>query len=96
MKRKHDPMISDKATDAAIAQFWDTHNVTDYLDELEVAKDITFVKPKKDVISVRLDPKYVHQLKILADKMDIGYSILIRRWVMEKLRHLPLKAKHSH
>lgn len=95
MKKKYDPMISDKATDEIIARFWDTHSFTDYLDELEVVEDITFVKPKKEVISIRLEPKYVRQLKILADKMDIGYSLLVRRWVMEKLRHLP-KLSHSH
>jgi hypothetical protein len=96
MTKKRDPMISDEATDEAIAQFWDTHSLTEYLDELETADDVVFVKPKKEVISIRLEPKYVHQLKILAHKMGIGYSLLVRRWVMERLRHLPVKAQRSH
>jgi predicted DNA binding CopG/RHH family protein len=96
MTKKRDPMISDEATDEAIAQFWDTHNLTDYLDELEITDDVVFVKPKKQVVSIRLEPKYVHQLKILAHKMGIGYSLLVRHWVMERLRHLPVKAQHSH
>ena len=96
MTKKRDPIISDQATDEAIAQFWDTHSLTDYLDELEVREDIVFVRPKKQVISIRLEPKYVNQLKILANKMGLGYSLLVRRWVMERLRHLPIKAQHSH
>ena len=96
MPKKRDPIISDEATDAAIAQFWDTHSLTEYLDEFESADDVMFVKPKKQVVSIRLEPKYVHQLKILANKMGIGYSLLVRRWVMEQLRHLPAKAQHPH
>lgn len=96
MTKKRDPMISDKATDEAIAHFWDTHSLTDYLDELEVTDDVVFVKAKKQLVSIRLEPKYVRQLKILANKMGIGYSLLVRRWVMERLQHLSVKAQHSH
>ena len=96
MAKKRDPMISDEATDEAIAQFWDTHSLTDYLDELEIADDMVFIKPKKQVVSIRLEPKYVNRLKILAHKMGIGYSLLVRHWVMEKLGHLPAKTQHSH
>jgi len=93
MTKNRGSIISDEATDEAIAQFWDTHRLTDYLDELEIANDVVFVKPKKQVISIRLEPKYVHQLKILANKMGIGYSLLLRHWVIEKLHHLPTKVK---
>ena len=37
-------------------EFWDSHDSTDYLDDFEVAKDVVFVRPKKQVISLRLDP----------------------------------------
>ena len=96
MTKKRDPMISDKATDEAIAHFWDTHSLTDYLDELEITDDVAFVKPEKQVISIRLEPKYVHQLRVLANKMGVGYSLLVRRWVVERLQHPPIKAQHSH
>lgn len=96
MAKKRDPMISDAATDEAIAQFWDTHSLTDYLGELEIVDDVVFVRPKKQVVSIRLEPKYVNRLKILANKMGVGYSLLVRRWVMEKLSHLAVKTQHSH
>ncbi len=38
-------------------EFWDTHNSTGYLNDFEVAKDVVFVRPKKEVMSLRLDPK---------------------------------------
>ena len=31
-------------------RFWDSHNSTDYLDDFEVAKDVVFVRPKKEVL----------------------------------------------
>ena len=96
MKKKRDPIISDAATDEAIAQFWDTHSLADYLDELEITDDVVFVKPEKQVISIRLEPKYIHQLRVLANKMGVGYSLLVRRWVVERLQHPPIKAQHSH
>lgn len=93
MVKKHDPIISEEALDEAIAQFWDTHSLTDYLNELEIAEDVAFTKSKKQVISIRLEPKYVGQLKAIADKMGVGYSLLVRRWVLEKLHHVFDKVK---
>jgi hypothetical protein len=37
--------------------FWVTHESTDYLDDFEPAKDVVFVRPKEEVISLRLEPK---------------------------------------
>ncbi len=34
------------SSDETIAQFWDTHDIVDYWDELEVAKDVKFIKPQ--------------------------------------------------
>jgi hypothetical protein len=36
--------------------FWDTRESTNYHDDFEVAKDVVFVRPKKEVISLRLEP----------------------------------------
>jgi hypothetical protein len=40
-------------------EFWDTHDSTDYLEDFEPAKDVVFVRPKKEVISLRLEPKVI-------------------------------------
>lgn len=35
-------------TDKKIADFWDTHSLADFEDELEIATDVVFVKPERD------------------------------------------------
>ena len=36
-------------------KFWDSHDSIDYLDDFEETKDVVFVRPKKQVISLRLE-----------------------------------------
>lgn len=71
-------------TDKEIAEFWDTHSLADFEDELEIATDVVFVKPERQVISLRLDRKIVKALKSLAAKKGIGYSPLLRMWILER------------
>lgn len=42
--------------------FWDTHYSTDYLDVFEPARDVVFVRPKKELIPLRLEPVVIHKL----------------------------------
>lgn len=70
------------------AEFWNTHDATDYLDETEPV-EMTFRDsrlPKKQ-ISLRLDPETIDSLKEVARKKGIGYQTLIRMWVVERLEH---------
>lgn len=68
------------------ADFWDTHDSTDYLDDTTEV-DITFVdaRPRKTQISLRLDPHTIAQLKTIAAQRGVGYQTLIRMWVMERM-----------
>ena len=70
----------------AEAEFWDTHDSTDYLAATE-AVDVTFVdaRPTKQQISLRLEPAVIEQLKQIAHSKGIGYQTMIRMWVMERL-----------
>jgi len=74
------------ASEQEEADFWDTHSVTDYLDELTPV-DVTIVdaRPRKEQISLRLDRETITRLKALARQRGIGYQTLIRMWVMERL-----------
>ena len=67
-------------------EFWDTHDSTDYLDDFEVAKDVVFVRPKKEVISLRLDPKIVRKLKELADKEGLPPTTYARMLIIKGIR----------
>ena len=81
------PKIPKFKTDKEIAEFWDTHSLADFEDELEIAKDVVFLKPERQVISLRLDRKIVKALKHLAARKGIGYSPLLRMWILERFYH---------
>lgn len=67
-------------------EFWDTHDSTDYLDDFEVAEDIVFVRPKKEVISLRLDPNIVKKLRKLADKEGLPPTTYARMLIVKGIR----------
>lgn len=73
-------------SDKEAAEFWDKHDLTDYVDDLKMAKDIVFVKPETQTISLRIDRKVVNLIKAMSRKYGIGYSSLIRMWILEKVR----------
>jgi len=66
------------------AEFWASHDSTDFLDETKEVK-VKFVRPKKKLVSLRLDEKTIKELKKLAQKKGIGYLELVRMWVLENL-----------
>ncbi|HEY77070.1 MAG TPA: hypothetical protein G4O00_13010 [Thermoflexia bacterium] len=68
------------------AEFWDTHDSTEFLEDTEPV-EVTFVdaRPPKKQISLRLDPDVIERLKAIAARKGIGYQTLIRMWVMERL-----------
>lgn len=69
-------------------KFWDTHGVTDFLDELEFV-DIKFVKKSPMVtLSFRIEEDKARELKALAKRMNIPCSVLIRRIIDEALERL--------
>jgi predicted DNA binding CopG/RHH family protein len=74
-------------TEQEEADFWDSHDSTDFFAETE-AVNVTFVdaRPVMKQISLRLDPSVIDQLKSLAGDKGIGYQTMIRMWVMERLR----------
>lgn len=67
-------------------EFWDTHDSTDYLDDFEVAKDVVFVRPKKEIISLRLEPKVIKKLRELADKEGLPPTTYARMLIIKGIR----------
>ena len=67
-------------------EFWDTHTIVDYLDELKETTEITFEKPPlKRNFQMRLDDATIGKLKKLARLKDVYVSTLIRNWIREHL-----------
>jgi len=73
-------------SDQEEAEFWDTHDSVDFLEETEpVEVRFADARPSKKQISIRLDPSAIDQIKKVARTKGIGYQTLIRIWVMEQL-----------
>ena len=67
-------------------EFWDTHDSTDYLDDFEVAKNVVFVRPKKQAISLRLDPNILNKLRELADEEGLPPTTYARMLIIKGIR----------
>ena len=69
------------------AKWWDTHDLTE-IEGLELVREEVFVKPRKQIVSIRLERTLVEVLKRLAARQGVGHTTLLRMWVVEKLREL--------
>jgi len=67
-------------------KFWETHESTDYLDGFVDTKDVVFVRPKKQVISLRLEPQVINKLKELADKEGLPPTTYARMLIIRAIR----------
>jgi predicted DNA binding CopG/RHH family protein len=67
-----------------LAAFWDTHDLTEFEDELEVVGSTVFER-QAELVAVPLQPTEVEAVKRIANSRGIGYDALIREWVIEKL-----------
>jgi hypothetical protein len=67
------------------AEFWDTHDFTDYLDESWPVR-LQRTKNLSKGLTVRLEPHDREQLGSLARERGIGPSTLVRMWIKERLR----------
>lgn len=66
------------------AEFWDTHSITDFLDELRPVK-VTFAKNLSEGITIRLDKTTLTSIRAEARAKGIGPTTLIRIWIMERI-----------
>ena len=80
--------IPDFKNSEELAKFWDTHDVTDYLDELEPV-DVKFEleKPKDETMVIRFNKDIKAKITHIAKNKGLNPSSLVRMWVMEKLIH---------
>ena len=67
-----------------LAHFWDTHDLTDFEDELEEVNEPVF--KRQTVITVNLEPEEAEVIKMLAKSRGISHANLIQEWVVERIR----------
>jgi predicted DNA binding CopG/RHH family protein len=67
-------------------KFWESYDSTDYLDDFTPTKDVVFVRPKKEVISLRLEPNVIKKLRELAEKEGLPQTTYARMLIVKGLR----------
>lgn len=87
MSKKEIPDFKSVQEEAA---FWDTHDITDYLDDLELVSGRYRPDPgeTKTVMTIRVAPSLKEQIEAIARSYDIPVSSLVRMWIVEKIRLL--------
>jgi len=69
-----------------LARFWDTHDVTDFEDQLEEVTEPVFQRPT--VVEVYLQPEEAEAVRQIAKSKGVDFVDLVREWVMERVRIL--------
>jgi predicted DNA binding CopG/RHH family protein len=66
-----------------LAEFWDTHDLTDFEDELEGVAEPVFVRGAS--IKVRMESGEVEAVEQMALAKGVSREELIRAWVLQEL-----------
>jgi len=66
-----------------LAEFWDTHDFTDYEDQFEEVDKPLF--RKKAVIKISVSPLEAKAVDEMAKSKGVDAAELIRQWVQEKV-----------
>jgi hypothetical protein len=80
MKR---PQLPQTDSIEELARFWDTHDLTEFEDELEEVLEPVF--ERDTAVTIHLQPEEAVVVKRLAASRRVSDSDLIYQWVREKL-----------
>jgi predicted DNA binding CopG/RHH family protein len=73
------------------ATFWDTHDTSTVINSWKPAR-LTFAKPLKHLMSIRIDMTLFNGIRMMAAKKHMPYQTLIHAWLAEKLSELHKKS----
>jgi len=69
------------------AQFWDTHEVTDYLSQMkEVKMKYDPLAPKEKILTIRIQSALKKRLEEIARDYGVNLSTLLRIWCIDKIK----------
>ncbi len=66
-----------------LAHFWDTHDLTDFEDQLEEVDEPVF--ERKKVLKIQLEPDDAEAVIQIARSRGVSYTELVKEWVLEKI-----------
>jgi predicted DNA binding CopG/RHH family protein len=67
-----------------LARFWDSHDLTDFADELEEVREPVFAEDAS--IRLKLPSRNTRAVRRIAESKGISEAELVRQWVLEKLK----------
>ena len=71
-----------------LANFWQTHDLTEFENQLEEVKESVF--ERETLISIDLQPQEIKKVKEMAKAKGMDYHELIKQWVVEKVSQVQL------
>jgi hypothetical protein len=81
--KKRDPIPSHFQSVSEAAEFWDTHDLTDYWDQ---TREVSFeVDIQRRVFLTALEPGLARKLTECARKQGVSTETLINVWLTEKV-----------
>jgi hypothetical protein len=78
--------IPDTDSIRELADFWDTHDVTDFDDQLEEVAEPVFMRARNGVM-VPLSGEELTVIRKIAASRGVDEAAIIHEWVREKLHH---------
>ncbi len=86
--------IPEFASREEVAEFWDTHDITDYLDELKPVK-VKFSDSINHGVIVLFESDTFDKLFEMADERGVFPDVLIHNWVVEGMKKAQATASDS-
>ncbi len=68
-----------------LAKFWDTHDLTDFEDQLEEVAEPVFQRESEEALTIRLQYEEMKAIKRIAESKGVEEVSLVKEWVLEKL-----------
>ena len=84
MEKPMTPSVPETDSIQELARFWDTHDLTDFDDDLEEVTEPVFEREK--VVKVRFAPDEMQSVNEIASSKGVASADLIREWVLEKIQ----------
>ena len=69
-----------------LARFWDTHDLTDFEEDLEEVGEPVFVRTKGASLRIDLQPAEAQHLKRIARSKGVKETSVVRQWILDRLQ----------
>jgi len=66
-----------------LAHFWDSHDLTEFEEQLEEVTEQVF--ERETVVQIRWQPQQIEAVKEVARSRGINYVELIQQWILAKV-----------